>query len=845
MKRVSSILLLIAVVSCAYSQRTDLSGIKICIDPGHGGHNPSNDRLVIPDPGTQFWESESNFQKALFLKSLLEAKGATVVLTRTTNDYPNDDEPTLAARVRVAIDNNVNWFHSIHSNASGLSSNTSINYSMIMVREKVVAGGDAVYGPGTGQPETQEAWNIADLLGPSIRDKMRTQRSLKVLDWTFYGGSNGGYTLGVLRGLPMPGELSEGEFHDYFPVTRLLMNNSYCKMEAYAIRDAFLTYFGVPADSMGIVAGTVSEPGTGKTIDAVQVRLLPENIVYNGDLYHNGFYMFDGIRTGTHWVRFETPGYFRDSIQITIAKGETKFADRQIESTAPPIIVASSVTNNDTSFSAAGPIQFTFSKIMDTASIRSSFSIVPPVKGSLLWSANNMGLTFKPDSVVLPFDVLFTIRIEGSARSQSGMFLDGNGDGASGDAFQVKFKTRPVDAWPPVITSVSPPNTSSTVASNTVVNVTFDEPLDPSSVNSTNIILREVGAGNRPLVFQYDTKNSHGGVSIVPQGGLSPGKSYLLRVSGMKDLAGNAMPSLATSIVSFSVAPLSFQYTVIEDFSTSVSSWFKPQDSGSTIGADSATFALDSLVTLSSLSGSSHSGRLTYKWNTTTATDWMIREYLNSGSGRSITWNKRGSRLQAYVWGDGSGTLFRFAVDDSIDVFPNGTTQNHEVSAWTPIDWVGWRLVEWDMENDSVGTWLGNGKLEGMLRFDSFQLKYVEGAKITSGTIYVAQLQLARGTVTGVQAGPGSVPSTFSLQQNYPNPFNPTTNIEFRIANLELVTLKVFDVLGREISTLVNEVRPAGVYTVRWDASSFPSGVYFYRLQAREFVQTKKMVLAK
>ena len=178
MKRVSSILLLIAVVSCAYSQRTDLSGIKICIDPGHGGHNPSNDRLVIPDPGTQFWESESNFQKALFLKSLLEAKGATVVLTRTTNDYPNDDEPTLAARVRVAIDNNVNWFHSIHSNASGLSSNTSINYSMIMVREKVVAGGDAVYGPGTGQPETQEAWNIADLLGSSIRDKMRTQRSL-------------------------------------------------------------------------------------------------------------------------------------------------------------------------------------------------------------------------------------------------------------------------------------------------------------------------------------------------------------------------------------------------------------------------------------------------------------------------------------------------------------------------------------------------------------------------------------------------------------------------------------------------------------------------------------------
>jgi hypothetical protein len=109
----------------------------------------------------------------------------------------------------------------------------------------------------------------------------------------------------------------------------------------------------------------------------------------------------------------------------------------------------------------------------------------------------------------------------------------------------------------------------------------------------------------------------------------------------------------------------------------------------------------------------------------------------------------------------------------------------------------------------------------------------------------VAQLQVARGTVTGVETASGSIPSTFSLLQNYPNPFNPTTNIEFRIANLELVTLKVFDLLGREISTLVNEVRPAGLYTVRWDASSLPSGVYFYRLQAREFVQTRKMVITK
>ncbi len=85
----------------------------------------------------------------------------------------------------------------------------------------------------------------------------------------------------------------------------------------------------------------------------------------------------------------------------------------------------------------------------------------------------------------------------------------------------------------------------------------------------------------------------------------------------------------------------------------------------------------------------------------------------------------------------------------------------------------------------------------------------------------------------------------YALLQNYPNPFNPTTNFGFRVSSFEFVTLRIFDVLGREVATLVNEVRPAGAYTVRWDASSLPSGVYFYQLRAGSFVDTKKLLLAK
>ena len=85
----------------------------------------------------------------------------------------------------------------------------------------------------------------------------------------------------------------------------------------------------------------------------------------------------------------------------------------------------------------------------------------------------------------------------------------------------------------------------------------------------------------------------------------------------------------------------------------------------------------------------------------------------------------------------------------------------------------------------------------------------------------------------------------YNLTQNYPNPFNPTTTIKYRIPELSLVTLKVYDVLGNEIAILVNEEKPAGTYEINWNGSKYPSGIYFYRLQAGSFIETKKMVLIK
>ncbi|MDX1701425.1 MAG: T9SS type A sorting domain-containing protein, partial [Melioribacteraceae bacterium] len=89
------------------------------------------------------------------------------------------------------------------------------------------------------------------------------------------------------------------------------------------------------------------------------------------------------------------------------------------------------------------------------------------------------------------------------------------------------------------------------------------------------------------------------------------------------------------------------------------------------------------------------------------------------------------------------------------------------------------------------------------------------------------------------------IPDHYVLLNNYPNPFNPRTKIEYSISEQSPVNLKVYDVLGTEVSTLVNKEQPQGNYEVEFDGSEFTSGIYFYRLNAGEFVETKKMILIK
>lgn len=122
---------------------------------------------------------------------------------------------------------------------------------------------------------------------------------------------------------------------------------------------------------------------------------------------------------------------------------------------------------------------------------------------------------------------------------------------------------------------------------------------------------------------------------------------------------------------------------------------------------------------------------------------------------------------------------------------------------------------------------------------DVFQLKFDGNGDIFLDNIYFSKV------VTGIEEISDVNPSAYALEQNYPNPFNPSTAIRFIQPNANHVTLKVYDLLGQEIATLVNEFKNAGAYEVTFDASNLPSGIYLYSISTGDFNAVKKMMLIK
>lgn len=508
-----------------------------------------------------------------------------------------------------------------------------------------------------------------------------------------------------------------------------------------------------------------------------------------------------------------------------------------------PVIANSFPADGDT-IPVNKNIDVTFSKTMDPNSFQNavSFSPVASIR-QLTWAGDHKSVTVEIDGNLI-FDTNYTMTIAGSVTDVNGRALDGNGDGTAGDDFQLSFVTLNEDVTGPQVISAFPDlnSTEDNFTIDEIITFRFDELVDAASVTSDNITLEQSGVPV-PFDFRATDLDEFSVLSIQSDDPLQPNTEYHVMLSqAITDTLGNAMS--ADVSVNFRTANFSYSdVTAIDNF-TFPGDWWQPNASGTTVGIVVAGTAINfqSKVVLP-VPRPRKAAQLKYQWDPSASTH-LLREFLSGGDPQNVHFDST-YVLQCYVFGDGSNNQLRFAVDDRV---PTPAASNHEVSKWFTIDWTGWRLVEWQMSDpNSVGSWLGDGVLDGTLRFDSFQMTFDPANGAESGKIYFDDLRVVKKTIVPVGIGDEDrrIPTAFNLYQNYPNPFNPTTVIAFDLPESGLAKLKVYDMLGREVATLVNGQKNAGHYEINFDAENLASGLYLYRLSLKNRVLTRRMLLLK
>ena len=267
----------------------------------------------------------------------------------------------------------------------------------------------------------------------------------------------------------------------------------------------------------------------------------------------------------------------------------------------------------------------------------------------------------------------------------------------------------------------------------------------------------------------------------------------------------------------------------------------------------------------------------TIKYNTDGTQQWLGR-YDGAGGGDdayALVLDRSGN---LYVTGDSRNPAVPFSYDyltirynaytgDTVwTARYNGPANSTDISLSVALDKIGDVYVTGFSGGNGTGNdystlkYNSTGSEQWVIRYNGLgngNDRAISIAVDTSGNVYVTGSSSGIGTAddivtikyfqtpTSVYEEGSDLLENYSLYQNYPNPFNPITHVNYSLPESSNIVIKVFDILGNEIETLVDEEKPAGSYEVEFDATGLPSGVYFYQLRSGEFISTKKMILSK
>jgi len=695
----------------------NLTGVKIYINPGHGGYDSDDRNVVIPpfaagDPNG-FWESVSNLDKGLHLRDLLQAAGAEVIMSRVLNRTV-DDRP-LSAIAEEANVNNSDFMISIHSNAH----TGAVNYPLMLFHG---------WDNNPILPASLDLANLfwENLISNQIAHWTYTSRSVRG-DKSFAPESWNGY--GVLRPLTVPGLISEGSFHDYIPETYRLMNIDYKKLEAWHFYKAFVQYFNGTPDTKGKIAGYVKDsfskvtayyvaPGSKDQwlpVNGATVTLNPGNIVYNLDNLNNGAFVFHDLNPGTYQLTFEATKYQQKVVEnIEVFPNKvTYYLCALDQDRSDPLKVLSHFPAPAAGelVSAATTISFNFNFEVDRASFESAFSILPATSGTFVYSDQDRTASFVPSNP-LEKSTLYTVTLDKSARHIGNLSMD--------EDYSFTFTTRNrnrlemVDAFPF--------NQSTHIFPSSQVKLHFDWKLKNLNLST---LIGFIDAQGNPVprsTIEVNTLPGDVGTYAFRYSALTPGAKYFLNLNrNIEDESGLTLGEDITiefNVISVPVPDASIVYS----FEDAVTDWTVDEAKSMNIIVGAATRILR--YSTIKLFGS-YSYRLLYAFYPGEA--HVVVNYANSGIQMSTN-----DYLGLYVGGDLSHNqlLALFEGESGLLEIP-----------FTTIDFAGWQLR---------GIRLTGLPDDGLYTFKGFKMKSGETPFSVSGVVLFDNLLWSMESITSL-----------------------------------------------------------------------------------------------
>ena len=412
-----------------------------------------------------------------------------------------------------------------------------------------------------------------------------------------------------------------------------------------------------------------------------------------------------------------------------------------------PTVISSTPSEGDT-IPVNSDIVFTFSKTMDVNTLSQGLVVEPSATVALItWSTDLKTATIQFDPG-FAFDTAYKITLTSDVKDINSRSIDGNGDGLEGDSFTVNFRTLAVDLTGPVVQFQFPTIDDEYMDVEDVITIVFDEQIDKATVIADQISF--LSNGRNVIVDPMLTVHNNRSVLNLRPFSRIPSDSDV-QVSFLNTVTDTLENPMASPIdITFHTANSYYTEKKTVDAFTGSGLWQEPEFSGSTAGIIGSLSNFGYIATnyapgYALDAASKKSAFIEYVWDDSAATH-LLREHINASPPTAISIDTTYT-IQCYVYGDGSQNLFNFSLYEKTSSGTN-TSDIIEVGTWTPIDWIGWKLVEWDLgDATQVGDFISaNRNMDGHhYNLDGLLLKKGEiGA--SKGKIFVDELRLVKKT---------------------------------------------------------------------------------------------------